>query len=605
MILIVRHTSSKFVQSMKLAEYPYQSKMDERKLTFLQINFCGLSEHSKIALNHYVHEKNPDVVFLNETKANLLRHFLNNYNAISEHKHGLGGVAILLKEEIPYARLSELEENSVDNIVITIVSNGLKLVVSTAYVQPENLDGVKNIMKVLENCKKLVDDNKINSCIFFGDLNARHQYWGDTMSNRLGEETVKIVDTYSILNNGEPTFISTNGSSVIDLCLIYGPIVSHYEHNLATDEYVELFTGAPNRGHLPVLVDFAVSTEKLKTKKLWMEKANWKLWKDYVETGIGEIDLNDNNSTTQWKTFLNLLLDASEKYIPLKTISRHSKPFWNSELTKSSEELRHLRRKFKYCSNYINGEKLARAKENFKKQLSDSASIWMNCFLSNLGHKRGRDFWASYKSLLNKKKEEVGLIRNKTGELLYTKSEICTQFETTFFSGQHLSEQSYDEVFFEHVEQEVRVPDSSDEHENGLFVDPLNMEELNAAIANTSNTRSFDTDDIHLSMIKNLGYKARELLLQIFNNCWETASWPWKESRVIFIRKPNKERYDDCSSYRPLSISSHFGKLLERILAGRINKYLDLHNIIGQEQEGFRTKRNTVRSLYRLHLSLE
>ena len=236
-----------------------------------------------------------------------------------------------------------------------------------------------------------------------------------------------------------------------------------------------------------------------------MEKANWKLWTDYVQTGIGEIDLNDNNSTTQWKTFLNLLLDASEeKYIPLKTIYRHSKPFWNSELTESSEELRHLRRKFKHCSNYINVEKLARAKENFKKQLSDSASEWMSCFLSNLGHKRGRDFWASYKSLLNKKKEEVGLIRNKTGELLYTKSEICTQFETTFFSGQQLSKQSYDEGFVEHVENEV--------------ID--------------------------------------------------------------------------------------FGKLIERILAGRINKYLDLHNIIGQAQEGFRTKRNSVRSLYRLHLLL-
>ena len=82
---------------------------------------------------------------------------------------------------------------------------------------------------------------------------------------------------YSILNNGKPIFISTNGSSVIELCLNYGRIISHYEHNLATGEYVELFTGAPNRGHLPVLVDFAVSIEKLKTKKLRMEKANWRL----------------------------------------------------------------------------------------------------------------------------------------------------------------------------------------------------------------------------------------------------------------------------------------------------------------------------------------
>ena len=158
---------------MKLAEYPNLSKMDERKLTFMQMNICGLSEHSKIASNHFLHEK--DVVFLNETKASLHRNFLN-LNAISEHKHDLGGVAMLLKEEMPYARLSELEENSVDNIALSIMSNGLQFVVSTAFVQPENLDGVKNTTKLLKNCKRLVDESKMKSCIFFGDLNARHQY---------------------------------------------------------------------------------------------------------------------------------------------------------------------------------------------------------------------------------------------------------------------------------------------------------------------------------------------------------------------------------------------------------------------------------------------
>ena len=41
-----------------------------------------------------------------------------------------------IKERIPYARLSEIDENSVDNFVLTIVSNGLKMVVSTTYVEP-------------------------------------------------------------------------------------------------------------------------------------------------------------------------------------------------------------------------------------------------------------------------------------------------------------------------------------------------------------------------------------------------------------------------------------------------------------------------------------
>ena len=79
---------------------------------------------------------------------------------------------------------------------------------------------------------------------------------------------VKIVYTYSLLNTGEPTFISTNGLSIFDLCLIYGPFVCRYKHNTTTDEYVELFTGAPNRGHLPVLVEFAVFTKKTQNKEV-------------------------------------------------------------------------------------------------------------------------------------------------------------------------------------------------------------------------------------------------------------------------------------------------------------------------------------------------
>ena len=131
------------------------------------------------------------------------------------------------------------------------------------------------------------------------------------------------------------------------------------------------------------------------------------------------------------------------------------------------------------------------------------------------------------------------------------------------------------------------------------------MEELNEAMKQSSDTNSFDPDGFHVKMIKNLGVNAKTFLLEIFNTCWEHAVWPCSLSRIVFIRKPNKDRYDDCSSYRPLSISSHFGKLFERMLCNRINYFTGTENILADEQEGFRSKRNTVRSLYRLHLNLE
>ena len=106
-------------------------------------------------------------------------------------------------------------------------------------------------------------------------------------------------------------------------------------------------------------------------------------------------------------------------------------------------------------------------------------------------------------------------------------------------------------------------------------------------------------------MIKHVGPNAKTFLMELNNTCWDHAVWPWSLSQIVFIRDPNKDKYDDCSSYRPISIASHFGKLFERMLCDRLNHFLEYNNVLSDEQEGFRRKRNTVRSLYRIHLNQE
>ena len=69
----------------------------------------------------------------------------------------------------------------------------------------------------------------------------------------------------------------------------------------------------------------------------------------------------------------------------------------------------------------------------------------MNEYLFNLGHKRGKDFWMSYKKLFNENIPNVGIIKNSRGELLYTMSEISKGFQETFFEGKPLPKQTFDE----------------------------------------------------------------------------------------------------------------------------------------------------------------
>ena len=68
--------------------------------TFLQINICGLSDHSKIAKYHYLKQTRADIVFLNETKTQISVNLFDNYTTISSMGGSSGGVAVLLKYHI-------------------------------------------------------------------------------------------------------------------------------------------------------------------------------------------------------------------------------------------------------------------------------------------------------------------------------------------------------------------------------------------------------------------------------------------------------------------------------------------------------------------------
>ena len=105
-------------------------------------------------------------------------------------------------------------------------------------------------------------------------------------------------------------------------------------------------------------------------------------------------------------------------------------------------------------------------------------------------------------------------------------------------------------------------------------------------------------------MIKHLGEKALKYICKIFNLCMSKRKWVWKSSEVIFLKKPGKDTYSKPGSYRPISITSYIGKLLERILANRIECFLSAKNLHDPFQEGFSKGKNSIRYLNRLNLGI-
>ena len=75
-------------------------------------------------------------------------------------------------------------------------------------------------------------------------------------------------------------------------------------------------------------------------------------------------------------------------------------------------------------------------------------------------------------------------------------------------------------------------------------------------------------------MILNLGPNAITSITKLFNLCLKSGKWPWDAANVIFLKKEGKDSYAAPGAYRPISLTSYIGKILEKILADRLNLYL-------------------------------
>ena len=101
------------------------------------------------------------------------------------------------------------------------------------------------------------------------------------------------------------------------------------------------------------------------------------------------------------------------------------------------------------------------------------------------------------------------------------------------------------------------------------------MQELQCALKKLKKKKSPGVDGTTNEVLMHLGYKAKRMLLQIFNLSWHSGKFPskWKEAHIRPILKKGKDK-SKPESYRPISLLSCMGKLLERIINKRLISYL-------------------------------
>ena len=295
-----------------------------------------------------------------------------------------------------------------------------------------------------------------------------------------------------------------------------------------------------------------------------------------------------------------------------KTITKHSKHFWNDQLTQLSNEVRSLGKTYKRTSTPQNHEALLKARARFKDELSTRVSQWTLRKLQEVNQaKHGNAFWKSIKRVFPTNKDQIPSPLKSTSGLCFDSDQKARILLDTFFGGKHLKEENFDEDFKKAVKDKLKMIEFLEKTEvielrNLSFNGTISSRELNHVIETVSKMNcSPDDDHIHPKMIAMSGPTFRTCLINLFNSCPSSASWPWNETRVLFLKKPLKPYHSEPSAYTPISISSHIGKLFERILNNRLKTFMLENNLIDQEQEGFMQNKKTTRSFFRLKIEFE
>jgi hypothetical protein len=121
--------------------------------------------------------------------------------------------------------------------------------------------------------------------------------------------------------------------------------------------------------------------------------------------------------------------------------------------------------------------------------------------------------------------------------------------------------------------------------------------DVSGCISKLNINKAHGPDDIYARTIKELNTNLCEPLRILFQKSIDTCDVPndWKSANVSPIFKQgNKIK---AENYRPISLTSLIGKLLETIIRNKIVEFLDEHNLLRDSQHGFRIKRSCLTNL--------
>ena len=277
------------------------------------------------------------------------------------------------------------------------------------------------------------------------------------------------------------------------------------------------------------------------------------------------LELPETNISSSVALFNKAVLETAKMFIPRGR--RHDyQPYWTPELDNLHKALDQAREKMESLPTNANVEAHSKAKAQYKRARTQATrNSWHEKTASLNVEKDMTGLWNLTRALNNDNPSKSKTVIEANNELITEKraanvfAELYQEQSTTHVAGKRIKEVR--------EETENIILSLYGEERDCSMTDPFSIKELKDALKKMKTKKAPGPDGITVYMLKHLGACSRAVLLKIFNHSWIKGVVPavWKEAIVIPVPKKGKNKKNP-RSYRPISLLSCVGKLLERMI---------------------------------------
>lgn len=485
-----------------------------------------------------------------------------------------GGVMLYIKEDLTVLETTDSQDKSNESVWVRLMCSKNKskeIEVGVCYRSPSASAEEKS--SLWDSIKR---HSRVNTVVI-GDFNYGDIDWKVVHTTGEGQEFIDLINDCFLVQHVETC---TRGLKILDLI---------FSTELDMIENIEIGCPVSNSDHCTItwelICDSIQNTDSIKTFDY--HKGNYKKITARMKNVNWGESLKNIDVQGKWDVFLDQLNHLRDTFIPVKKFKNKPLPPWmRAGIIKMIKTRNRAWAKYVHCQDY-NAEKGYKIKRNKVNLEVRKAKKDFELKLATRIKEDPKSFYAYVKSK-SVTKAKVGPLVDVHGTVVADSvgmGRLLNNYFSSVFTTEDLS----------------KIPELNSRLncDRRAVLSCIDISELKIreAIRCLKLNKAAGVDGLTSTLLKESLEGIIEPLGVIFRESLDTGEIPkdWKLANVTAIYKKGSKKLPE--NYRPISLTSHICKILERIIKNELVQFLECNKIINETQHGFRNNKSCLTNL--------